>query len=68
MPSTSERQHNFMEAVDHDPGFAKRVGVPQGVGEDFVQADEKKANEVGHKEHGLPSSGEPPQVPHGYGR
>ena len=28
-----------MAAVAHDPGFAKRVGVPQSVGKDFNQAD-----------------------------
>lgn len=28
-----------MEAVAHDPGFAKRAGVPQSVGEDFATAD-----------------------------
>jgi hypothetical protein len=31
-----------MEAVAHDPKFAKKVGVPQSVGKDFVKADEKK--------------------------
>lgn len=29
----------FMEAVSHNPAFAKKVGVPQSVGRDFVQAD-----------------------------
>jgi hypothetical protein len=28
-----------MEAVSHDPGFAKRAGIPQSVGTDFVKAD-----------------------------
>ena len=39
MPSTSKKQHNFMEAVAHNPGFAKKVGVPQSVGKDFSTAD-----------------------------
>lgn len=42
MPSTSARQHRFMEAVAHDPGFAKKAGVPQSVGKDFAAADEAK--------------------------
>lgn len=44
MPSTSERQHRFMEAVAHDPKFAKKAGVPQGVGRDFADADKAKAD------------------------
>jgi hypothetical protein len=39
MPSTSKKQHNFMEAVAHSPAFAKKVGVSKSVGEDFSQAD-----------------------------
>lgn len=39
MPSTSKKQHNFMEAVAHNPGFAKKVGVPQSVGMEFSKAD-----------------------------
>ena len=39
MPSTSRKQHNFMEAVAHSPAFAKKVGVPQSVGKDFSNAD-----------------------------
>ena len=26
MPSTSKKQHNFMEAIAHSPSFAKKVG------------------------------------------
>lgn len=40
MPSTSKRQHRFMEAVANDPKFARKVGVAQSVGEEFVKADE----------------------------
>jgi hypothetical protein len=39
MPSTSKKQHNFMEAVAHNPAFAKKAGVPQSVGKDFSSAD-----------------------------
>ena len=39
MPSVSKKQHNFMAAVAHSPAFAKKVGVPQSVGQDFNKAD-----------------------------
>ena len=42
MPSVSRRQHNLMAMVAHDPAAAKRVGIPQSVGEEFVQADKGK--------------------------
>ena len=42
MPSTSKKQHKFMEAVAHNPAFAKKVGVPQSVGKDFSTADKGK--------------------------
>ena len=50
MPSTSKKQHNFMEAIAHNPAFAKKVGVPQSVGQDFATADKgKKFKESGMK-------------------
>ena len=42
MPSKSPAQHNLMEAVAHNPAFAKKVGIPQKVGKDFAKADEGK--------------------------
>jgi hypothetical protein len=42
MPSTSKKQHNFMEAIAHSPSFAKKVGIPQKVGQDFAAADKGK--------------------------
>jgi hypothetical protein len=42
MPSTSAKQHRFMEAVAHNPSFAKKAGVPQSVGKDFAEADKEK--------------------------
>jgi len=31
-----------MEAVAHNPQFAKKAGVPQSVGQEFAQADKAK--------------------------
>ena len=42
MPSSSAKQHRFMEAVAHNPSFAKKAGVPQSVGQDFSKADKGK--------------------------
>jgi hypothetical protein len=42
MPSKSPAQHKLMEAVAHNPSFAKKVGVPQKVGKEFARADEGK--------------------------
>ena len=39
MPSTSKKQHNFMVAIAKNPAFAKKAGVPQSVGADFLKAD-----------------------------
>jgi len=39
MPSVSKKQAHLMAAVAHNPAFAKKVGIPQSVGQDFNQAD-----------------------------
>lgn len=39
MPSKSPAQARLMAAVAHNPGFAKKVGIPQTVGKEFNQAD-----------------------------
>jgi len=39
MPSKSKSQHNLMAMVAHDPKAAKRLGIPQSVGRDYVEAD-----------------------------
>lgn len=39
MPSKTLSQHRLMAAVAHNPGFAKKVGIPQAVGKEFNQAD-----------------------------
>ena len=52
MPSTSKKQHNFMAAVAKNPAFAKKVGVPRSVGEEFLTADKgKKFKEGGSMKH-----------------
>lgn len=40
MPSKSKKQHKLMKAVANNPDFAKKVGIPQSVGKDYVKADE----------------------------
>lgn len=40
MPSKSPAQARFMAAAAHDPAFAKKAGIPQGVAREFNQADE----------------------------
>lgn len=49
MPSVSKKQHKFMQAVKHSPTFAKKAGVPQSVGRDFVAADKKQGKFQGKK-------------------
>jgi len=47
MPSTSAKQHRFMQAVAHSPSFAKKAGVSQSVGKDFSAADKGKTFKKG---------------------
>ena len=47
MPSVSKKQHNFMAAVANNPSFAKKVGVPRSVGEEFLKADKGKRFQKG---------------------
>lgn len=42
MPSTSSKQHKFMQAVAKNPAFAKKVGVPTSVGQEFMKADKRR--------------------------
>lgn len=39
MPSKTQAQHNLMAMVANDPAAAKRVGIPQSVGAEFMKAD-----------------------------
>ncbi len=43
MPSKSKKQHDFMAAAANNPAFAKKAGVPQSVGQEFVKADKVKS-------------------------
>ena len=42
MPSKSAKQARFMAAAAHDPAFAKKAGISQGVAREFNQADKGK--------------------------
>ncbi len=42
MPSKSKAQHNLMAAVANNPAFAKKAGIPQSVGKDYMKADKRK--------------------------
>ena len=41
MPSKSKKQARTMAAAAHNPEFAKKVGIPVDVAEEFNKADEK---------------------------
>ena len=38
MPTKSAKQERFMQAVAHNPKFAKKVGVPVTVGQEFTKS------------------------------
>jgi hypothetical protein len=38
MPAKSAKQERFMQAVAHNPKFAKKVGVPVTVGQEFTKS------------------------------
>jgi hypothetical protein len=65
MPSVSKKQHNLMAAVANNPKFAKKVGIPKSVGEDFMEADKGKKFRTGGSTN--PSKGKfnKPQSNHG---
>src|SRR5215467_13597280 len=39
VPSETKKQARTMAAAAHNPAFAKKVGIPQGVAEEFNEAD-----------------------------
>jgi len=39
MPSSTPKQARTMAAAAHNPAFAKKVGIPQNVAEEFNEAD-----------------------------
>jgi hypothetical protein len=48
MPSKTKAQHNLMALVANDPAASKRLGIPQKVGKEFMQADKgRKFNQGG---------------------
>jgi len=57
VPSTSKKQHNFMAAVANNPSFAKKAGVPQSVGKEFVNADKGRKFSQGGQTMATKSSG-----------
>jgi hypothetical protein len=57
MPSKSAKQHRFMEAVAHSPDFAKKAGVSQSVGQEYVSADKAKGKYQGS--HGMSRTHKP---------
>lgn len=61
MPSKSKAQHNLMAMVAHNPAAAKRVGISQSVGKEFVNADKGKK----FKEGGMATKGKMGSFPMG---
>ena len=47
MPSKSKAQHNLMAMVANNPAAAKRLGIPQSVGKEFMKADKRKMKKYG---------------------
>lgn len=53
MPSVSGKQHRLMAMVANDPKAAKRMGIPQSVGQEFMSADKgRKFSEGGEMKEG----------------
>ena len=46
MPTVSDKQERFMQAVANNPKFAKKVGVPQSVGKEFTMKKMSKGGGV----------------------
>lgn len=42
MPSKSEKQARTMRAAAHDKEFADKVGIPQDVAREYVEADKQE--------------------------
>jgi hypothetical protein len=43
MPSESLPQKHTMQAAAHDKKFADKMGIPQSVAREFVEADKRRA-------------------------
>lgn len=48
MPYKSAKQKRLMQAVAHNPAFARKVGIPQSVGQKF-EAHKSKAKALRKK-------------------
>jgi hypothetical protein len=46
MPTVSKKQERFMQAVAHNPKFAKTVGVPTKVGKEFTKSGDTMASKM----------------------
>jgi hypothetical protein len=53
MPSSTSKQARTMRAAAHDSSFAKKLGIPQSVAREFVQAD-KGRNPKGNDMKSMP--------------
>ena len=42
MPSKTKKQAKTMQAAAHNPEFAKKMGIPQKVAQEFSNADKAK--------------------------
>lgn len=42
MPIKSDKQKRFMQAVEHNPEFAKKVGVKKAVAKEMLHPKKKK--------------------------
>ena len=58
MPRKTKAQHNLMAMVANDPAAAKRLGIPQKVGKEYVEADKgRKFNQGGEMKEPKPMVG-----------
>lgn len=46
MPTTSKAQTRLMQGVKNNPTFARKVGIKQSVGEDFIAANKAQGVNV----------------------
>lgn len=58
MPSKTGVQAKTMAAAAHDPKFAKKVAIPQGVAREFTRADQRARKGIFKKKAAKLSQGE----------
>lgn len=46
MPSLSKAQHRLMALVATNPAVARRLGIPQSVGAEFMHADKGRVRKL----------------------